>query len=470
MRNRIASIALAVICIALPIALQCIGDRGSGWLGVDFRAYYCGALAQREGMNPYLAQSIAACEASTPKPYYRAPPGVVVPAPYPPYVFALLAPLTFLPFVIAAWLWWLLIAGCIGAGAYWLARMAARPFAVGLAALGLSLGLTTFSSGNMMPLGCAAVIAAAWALHRGRVAMAVVALAIAMLEPQIALPAAIGCWLLYPQSRVPLAAAMGVLAALSIATAGWNVAVSYATTVLPAHALSEVSRDNQYSLATVAGALGVPDASAALAGTLSYVVMTIVGGIVALRLQRRFDEPALAVLVPPAFALLGGSFVHTAEIAAAVPAALLLATRSGSTRARFVAALLLLAVPWIYATSIVSFVAPFFPVAYLTYELWERNRTVALSAACSALAIIGMLFFIAASYHAPVVAHAHAYPYIDPRLAEASWRRFVLGNSTNNPVMWLLRAPTWCGLLILAFATAHSAARRRFVLSAATSS
>ncbi len=465
--RRIAPVALAILCVALPIALQYMGDRGSGWLGVDFHAYYCAALAQRDGENPYLAQSLHACEANAPAPYYRAPAGVTVPAPYPPYVFALLAPITLLPFGAALWLWWLLLAACIAAASYMLARIDGQPFAIGLAALGLSLGLTSFSSGNMMPLGCAAILAAAWALQRGRVALGVGALALAMFEPQIALPAAIGCCVIYPRTRVPLSAMLTLLAALAVFASGWNVAVAYATTVLPAHALSEVSRDNQYSLATIAGALGVGDASAALLGTLSYVAMTAFGVIVAVRLWRRFDEPALGLLVPPAFSLLGGSFVHTAEIAAAVPAALLLATRSSALRPWCFTALALLAVPWMYATSVVSFIAPFFPVGYLAYVLWERNRVAALTAACGAFAMIASLFLLAASYHGHVAPDAHAYPYIDPRLAEASWRQFVLSNSTNNPVMWLLRAPTWCGLAVLAVLMTRCSAAPRFVLAAA---
>jgi hypothetical protein len=462
--------ALAVVLIVVPTVLQFMGDRGSGWLGVDFRAYYCGALAQRSGENPYLAQSLHACEAGPVATYYHAPNNVTVPAPYPPYALALLAPLTFVPFGAAIWLWWMLLAACVLAASYALAQIAGQPFAVGLAALGLSLGLTSFSAGNMMPLGCAAVVLAAWALHRGKIAWGVAALAVAMLEPQIALPAAIGCFVLYRQSRVGLGAIIALFAALSVVTAGLNVTLGYVTTVVPAHALSEVSRDNQYSLATIAGALGVPDTSAALLGSLSYIAMTAIGVIVGVRLWRRFEEPALAVLVPPAFSLLGGSFVHTAEIAAAVPAALLLATRSSALRPLCIGAALLLAVPWIYATSVVSFIAPFSPIAYLAYALGGRNRSIALTAACVAFATIAALFWLSTFYHPHVAAHLHAYPYIDPRLAEASWRAYVLGNSTNNPIMWLLRAPTWCGLTLLALAMLRTAAQGRFVLRAVPAS
>jgi len=464
--SAVAPLALALTCVGVPIALQFSADRASGWLAVDFRAYYCASLAQREERNPYAAQSLHGCEAVTPPPYYRVPANVTVPAPYPPYVLALLAPLTLLPFGAALSLWWVALAASILLGAYALARITLQPVAVGLGALGLSLGLTSFSSGNMMPLGCAAVIAAALALQRGRIALGVGALTIAMLEPQIALPAAAGCFCLYPASRVLLAGAIALLAALSLAGAGLAVSISYLTAVLPAHALAEVSRDNQYSLATIATTLGVPDVSAAFAGTLSYIVMSALGVVVAMRLWRRYEEPALAVLVPPAFSLLGGSFVHTAEIAAAVPAALLLFTRSETMRGWLLAALVLLAVPWMNATSIATFAAPFFPVAYLVYVLWGRDRSLALTAACCSFAAIAGLFVLAASPHAHAATHAHLYPFIDPHLAEASWRQFVLGNSTNDPIMWLLRLPTWCGLLILAFATSRLVGRSRLLLAA----
>ena len=80
--------------------------------------------------------------------------------------------------------------------------------------------------------------------------------------------------------------------------------------------------------------------------------------------------------------------------------------------------------------------------------------------------MVAGLFVLAASPHAHAATHAHLYPFIDPHLAEASWRQFVLGNSTNDPIMWLLRLPTWCGLLILAFATSRLVGRSRLLLAA----
>ena len=86
--RRASAIVLAIVCTVLPIALQCAADRHAGWLMVDFRAYYCASLAQRENANPYFAAPLHACESRTPPPYYRAPATVTVPAPYPPYALA----------------------------------------------------------------------------------------------------------------------------------------------------------------------------------------------------------------------------------------------------------------------------------------------------------------------------------------------------------------------------------------------
>lgn len=450
-RARLApAVVVAGLCTLLPIALQFHGDRTGGWLGVDFRAYYCASLAQREHLNPYYAASLHACEAATPPPYYRVPRNVTVPAPYPPYVMALLLPLTLLPFGAAAVVWWIGIAAAIVIAAYALSAVAGQPLPVAVGALGLSLGLTSFSSGNMMPFALAAIVVAALCVARGRPAFAAASVTLAMVEPQIALPAALALFVAYPAIRLRLASAMAILGLLSVVSGGPAQTLAYVTSVVPAHALAEVSRDNQYSLATVVSAAGVPDGVAVLIGSLSYLATVALGVLVAIRLARRYEEPALVLLVPPAFSLLGGSFVHTAEIAAAVPAALLLFTRAGAYRGWLLAALVLLAVPWMNATSIATFLAPFFPVAYLVYVLWNRDRRLALVAALASFAVIAGLFHLAATSGGAGVAHAHSYPPIDPRLAEASWRRFVLGNTTNDPVMWLLRLPTWLGLLLLA--------------------
>jgi hypothetical protein len=470
--NRAAvAAALAVCCTVLPIGAQLYGDRASGRLGIDARAYYCAAVLLREGKNPYAAAPLHGCERDTPAAYYRPPARVTVPAPYPPYALALFAPLTALPFDDAMLVWWTLLALSIAGAAYALAAITRVPFAIAWAALALAAGLTTFSAGNVLPVALAALLFAALAVVRKSYVWAAAAAMLGMVEPHVALPALVALVLAFPSVRLPIGLGVALLASLSVLTAGPSTTLEYFTAVVPAHALAEVSRDNQYSLSTILAAIGVSDTSAAIAGTLSYAVATAIGVMVALRLAHRYAAPAAIVLVPPAFALLGGSFVHTAEIAVAVPAALLLVTREQTRSTWTLAALVLLAVPWMMATSVALFLAPLVPVAYLLYAVGGRDRTLVLAGTVVAYAIVFGLFSAAAG--APhLAALPHAHPPIDPRLAEASWRDYVLGNTTNNPAMWLLRLPTWIGLLVLiasavllARPTAPSAAPREYKLS-----
>jgi len=82
---------------------------------------------------------------------------------------------------------------------------------------------------------------------------------------------------------------------------------------------------------------------------------------------------------------------------------------------------------------------------------------MALAVALGAFAVIFGLFELAiGGGHASHIVREH--PPIDPRLAEAGWRQLVLGNTTNSLVMWLLRLPTWIGLI--AFAALAAAVAR----------
>ena len=165
--------------------------------------------------------------------------------------------MTFIPFAAAAIVWWVLLALTVVLAAYALARITGQPILVAWAVLVLSLGLTSFTSGNVMPVALAAILLAALAAQRGLLGAAVLAIAIAMIEPQIALPAAAALFVAFASLRLALAFVIVLLGAISIASVGVAQTLGYVTVVLPAHALSEVSRDNQYSLSTVMTALGV---------------------------------------------------------------------------------------------------------------------------------------------------------------------------------------------------------------------
>jgi hypothetical protein len=334
------------------------------------------------------------------------------------------------------------------------------------AAFALSLGLTSFPSGEMVPVCIAALLFAALCAQRGRLELSAVAIAVAMVEPQIALPAAIAFIVRYTAFRpIGILVLAGALFAMgSLVAGGLWTNLQYLTSVIPAHALAEVSRDNQYSLSTILSALGLADGPAVAAGTISYAVMLVAGVYLALRLANRYYEPGFVVLVPPAVTLAGGSFVHTVEFAAAIPACLLLFTRATEDRKLMLLALVLLSVPWMMATSAAMFLAPIFPVAYLVYVLSAKRRTLALASGTACLAALAVLFALASQPASHVAAHV-THPFIDPHLAQAAWRTLVLGNSTNRTVTWLLRLPTWIGLLAFIAAAIRSLPKSDLVLA-----
>ena len=450
--HRIAAYIFLAFCTLLPTAAQTFADRHSGWMMVDFRAYYCAALSQREGRDPYLVEPLHTCETATPFPFYRASARVTVPAPYPPYALALLAPLTFAPFRVAVLLWCLLLAACVAAAAWSLSRIIGQPFSVGWAAFALALGLTSFPGGNAMPVAVAMITLAALFQERGKTVAASVCIALAMIEPNVALPGALGLFVAARTSRVPLILAAALLGALSLFTGGLSLNLQYVQTVLPAHALSEVSRDNQYSLSTVVAAFGTPDRAAAAIGALSYAILLSVGVIIGNRLSRRYASPAFAIAIPTAFALIGGSFVHTEAIAAAVPGSMMLLRRTPAPRIWTLGGALLVSVPWMFATSAALFLAPIVPVAFLARTVWPDRRALWLFSAVATFAIILALFIVSGLPHAALPQAHHNRPAIDPRFAESAWRDFVLNDSTNRLATWLLRFPTWIGLIIVASA------------------
>ena len=240
----------------------------------------------------------------------------------------------------------------------------------------------------------------------------------------------------------------GVLALVSLAVLGAATNFEYFTSVLPAHALSEVARDTQYSLTAVLFSLGAPESVALRTGLLWYAAMLALGTFVGGLLARKTGNNAFFVCIPPAFAVFGGSFIHVTQIAAALPAAVLLISCAKKEQQSLAAiALLLLAVPWTWAISPALVIAPLFPVGYLAWHYWNGNARVALLAALAAAVLLWSLVELAGA--APgIAAHARTLA-IDPRLAEATWSDFTQKSSTNGVAAWMLRVPTWAGLLLL---------------------
>ncbi len=196
-------------------------------------------------------------------------------------------------------------------------------------------------------------------------------------------------------------------------------------------------------------AFGTPALLAVKIGGLWYLAMLAVGTVIAGRLARQTKNAAFLACVPPAFAVFGGTFIHITQIAAALPAALLLAEYArGEYRTLAVIALLVLSVPWGWTVSAALILGPLVPVAFLAYRYWSANiSAVLLAGVLAAVMILGLqqLYLIHGIHlgsHTPV-------PAIDSRLAEASWSAYSQRTSNNSVAAWAVRIPTWGGLIVL---------------------
>jgi hypothetical protein len=458
----------AGILIATLLALggQTAIVTRTGFLVGDFRAFYCAARVASYRHDPYRTQPLGACENGIgPKLFFHKNPGVTIPAPLPGYAIAALMPLARLPFIIAAAIWVLVLLAAWIAGVIALSRFAGVPWEVGLAVLGLSLGTLSLPFGEVVPIAVGCTCLAAYFAYNGRWRAAAVASAATMIEPHLGAPVCVALAIWAPASRVTLALCATVLATAALLALGPAVNVEYFTSVLQSHALSELTRDTQYSLSSVLAAFGMAPSLALRAGMLWYVAMVIAGVYAGGTMARRTGNVAWIACTPPAFAVFGGTFIHITQIAAAAPAALLLALVAPSRyRAWAAVALLTLIVPWGWVVSPALIVAPLVPVAYVVTYLWKDNFKAALIAAfVAAMLVFGLMhLYTIATPHFGAVAHTFS---IDRNLPEASWSAYSQRSSGGSLAAWAVRLPTWLALGLLLALIGRTVRAFRRVLS-----
>lgn len=416
----------------------------------DFHAFYCAGRIALQRQDPYRTEPLRTCERETGlRAFFAKNREGAVPAPLPGYAIAPFMALAILPVGPAAVIWLVILLASTVAAIVAVARFAAVLWLVPLSAFVLSLGAASIPFGEIVPIAVAAICGAAFFAAKQRWRAAAICGAVAMLEPHLGLPLCLALAVWAPGTRVTLGVCAVVFATLSIAAVGWLANVEYFAVVLPAHALSEAARDTQFSLTSILASLGISDATAVRAGSLSYVAMLAVGVALAGRLALRSHNAAFLACVPPAFAVFGGTFVHVTQMAAAIPAAILFVTTCGGHRRTIAAAsVMLLAIPWLMAWSPALGLAPALPVGYLAWRYWGAtlSRTLAAALVCALLLIALNHALASAAGHAAV---NHPVPSIDPNLAEASWAAFTAKSSNGSLGAWFVRLPTWLGLAIL---------------------
>jgi hypothetical protein len=346
-----------------------------------------------------------------------------------------------------------------------LARVIGRHIAAAIAVIAVPLAVVVLPYGELTSVELCALLWLALSLRARQWTSATIAAAFAMILPHVGIPAILGIFVWQKRMRLPVVFLALVLTVLDVLAGGVHTAIAYVTSILPAHTLSEIGGVTQYGLTWVLHAAGAGDAVAVRAGEASYAVMLIAGVLVAGALIRRTGDVAYAVLIPPAFAVFGGSFMHYTEIIVALGGAALLAVRAAErVRVLFSCALLLLALPWL---SILGqpFLVFVFAVAgaAITILVCGFDMRAALRFTLAGVALAAAIEVVASRY-GPALPHGAASAAFNPALAQASWAQFVSASrSSSGIVWWIAKAPTWIGLALLAIGCAYAVAKEDLV-------
>ena len=313
-------------------------------VGGDFGAFYCSGSVALSGQNPYLVEPLRSCE-NEHQPLKGRSDRVVDPSPLPGYDLAFFGLLARLPYASAKLLWYAILFGSLLITAVALARLTKLPLPFVFMSIALVDGALNFTYGQLPPVVVAALTVGAYFLERQRYGVAAIAASAAMLEPHLGLPACIAMFIWFPRCRVAFGVVGCALLAASLTTGGVAQTLAYFTTYLPVHAQSELVANDQFSLSSLLHVARLSDRLALMLGTLSYLIMTCIGVWLGHYAARALRSDAFVVLLPPAAILVGGSFIHDIQFAVALPAALLLCSK---TRPRVLPwiALGLLAFPW----------------------------------------------------------------------------------------------------------------------------
>jgi hypothetical protein len=451
-RDARRTITLALAGLVFALAALFVFDpptRPSGLLR-DFNAFYCAGAAVAHGTDPYRAEPLGSCErAPQPEPLSTGRAGLAVPAPLPPYALAPFSLLARLPYPLAAFLWALVLVASVGIAIAAMRRASGLPLAGLVATFALGDGYAAVALGQIAPLAIAALALAALFAQERRDAAAGWAAAAAMLEPHVGLPACVALFVWRRGARIPLALAGLFCVGLSLWLTGPAIALEYGRSVVPAHALSELTNEKQFSLSYALHRLGVADAMALRLGTLSYLATLALGCAIAAPLATRLRSPGLIAALPPTLVLVGGPFSHIAQVAAALPAALLLDARLPALRRALVPILIALAIPWVQFTTLGTAFGILAGVAAaaIATSFAETRPLESGAIAVGAIAFVGVLLWLVQT---PVPSpDALLVASYDPHaLAETSWQLYVqtVGNA-NLAAYDLARAPTLAGLL-----------------------
>ncbi len=451
----------AALCLAIGWGIFTETARGEM---VDFAAFYCGSAIAADGGDPYDPRRLGACEHRLARANVFAASDLVVPDPLPPYAIALSEPLAHLPYQSAALLWRAILVVAFGVTIVALRRLTALPWLALVASLAIVDGMVSVALGEIVPLILAAVALCALALEQRRWWLAAGCALATTVEPHLGCAVCLG--LALTPARMALAVSGTVAAVAAFAAAPPARYASYLSVVLPEHARSEVNNYGQFSATWLLHAAGMPEPLALVAGSLSFFALLLATLIAAHHLLRAGARPAYAVFLPVAATTFGGLYMHVAQIAAAVPLALLLLSeRTVQTRVVLLAVVAGVAVPWILVgIGLVSPVIATLVVLALAVAFVPDPRIARVAAPTITFAVATALVAAFAHHRIPfgaVIAPVHAAA-LESGSMSATWRAFSDAQAAYLPVWLQLAAklPTWIALATLLVLAVGMAGRR----------
>ncbi|HEY5426239.1 MAG TPA: hypothetical protein VIJ77_06805 [Candidatus Tumulicola sp.] len=446
-RSRLAFAASIVSVLLLIFALEATHKLAPS----SFKAFYCAGRATLERANPYEIEPLRSCEhAVAPN---ALPAYAVEPAPLPGYALAPWALIALLPAQAARALFYAILIAALAAASLAISKLTPLKPALVLLAL-LSTWFLNLSYGEIPPIATACVALAALALASRRPWLAALFATGVALEPHLAFPLWIALFIFAKTTRVPLLVAGLGLAVVDVAIGGSHQALAYFVQTLPGQALSEVGAADQFSLTHLAVSAGLAAPAALRLGLISYLVMTVAGVLVAKRLAGQ-GAPEYLALVPPAFVLLGGTYVHDIQFYAALPLALVLLARAGRPYPAIALATLLLAVSWSEATSRLILVSSGISVFAVLWAALPKHVPRIAYGAAGAVAALALVVAINRLPAAPDVFAPPSPPASSFRAndqAAPDWSAYVVSDrsrSTPSPRSLARKVPVWCGMLLL---------------------
>jgi hypothetical protein len=448
-RTRIAIgwLAAIVVLVAFSLTLGRASFQPKTF-EFDLMAFYCGGQVVAEGGDPYVVEPLGACEHAI-GPIFRRGTKLVIPVPLPAYDFAVLAAVSKVPYSIVRVGWIALEILACSLSAFLLARLTRLRFSIVAASLVVSDFYCSTLLGQLASFSILGIVLCGWALEREKRIALFAGTTLAMIEPHLGLPIVAAIFIWSGRFRSIVALGIASLAALSLAVMPISWIVDYIADVLPAQALSEVNNQDQLSSLYAFHLLGLPETFALLLAKLNYA-LALAAGIAFARGASRTFGAAMLAFAPVLFVLVGGPYLHVTQVAAALPAALLVSGRSRSLWAR--SAVALLTIPWLNFVSIVTVLpgaaGALFVVLRKLCDLSVVRTVVLVVVAVAAETLAAFVVAQAPQAGAPVYGAVGS-----TTLPEATWRAIIDVQGHGHMFLSsLAKIPTLVGVLAIVVA------------------